>query len=286
MKGKKKTILACMLLALVLAVLTGCGGKGPSGDTDKAAEAAYIDFLNGKGEVTVSEGFKRDNVTYDLGINEEKYTYAALRAAVKESEGTDSSAQYCFIELTGDKVNEMLLRFNAENDILFNWTGVFTYKDGTIFLTAFYEDGGRVFSEFYDTGYLRTGGSSGAGAYGYTLYGFTDDARLSPVFSENTYYGNFAVIAAYDLTSNQQGLKDNYDDISYSMLCMREYIRDGEVKISVSDWSEDSAVRARENEMINDLIGLGAEMINEEKMDEYTSLKGYESSEVIWIDIK
>lgn len=284
MKRKKKIILACMLLAL--AVLAGCGEKSPSRDKNEAAEAAYMDFLNGKGEVIVSEGLKEETVTYDLVINSDKYTYETLKAAVSEKEGTGSIPQYCFIELTGDTVNEMLLRFNAENEIFFNWTGVFTYKDGTIFLTDFYDDGGRVFAEFYDTGYLRIGGSSGAGAYGYTLNGFTDDARLSPIFTENNYYSNYATMVAYDLTNNEQGLTDDYDDLSYgSMLLVREYIRNGEVKISVSDWSEDSAVRARENEMVNDLIGLGAEMISEEKMDEYTSLKAYESAVVVWNDI-
>jgi len=57
------------------------------------------------------------------------------------------------------------------------------------------------------------------------------------------------------------------------------------VKLSVSDWSEDEAMRAEEEAMIDRFVSLGAQLIAEEEMDRLSSLAPYESAEVVWTDL-
>ena len=261
----KKTVL---LLALIL-LLSGCGKAAEkTEDVNTGAETAYMEFLSGKSSVTTAECFRDDDQEYNQdGLAFGTYTIGELRSAIAEYEMSESAVKYTFFDFGNDGTEELILKFESVDPAFMNWTGIISYDGENLCLNYSYEDGYRTYSVLYDGGYLENGGSSGAGAHGYRIVSFDGKGFGTEEYRQNEYYGSFAESIEFDLTGDS-----NWEDehaIPYeSGLLVYEYIKDGNVKIAVSEgWSEDTPLRYEEEDYISYLISLGAEQISMEEMN-------------------
>ncbi len=103
------------------------------------------------------------------------------------------------------------------------------------------------------------------------------------VFTENDYHGTAATAIAYDLRKDGNPAMSNYDGL-VSHFLVREYVADGRVKIAVSNWSNDPAIRKNEEKLVGELVKLGAEKISGAEMEKLCSLAPYEADVVTWKD--
>ncbi|MBE6754606.1 MAG: hypothetical protein E7559_09720 [Ruminococcaceae bacterium] len=305
---KKRIIALLVSVVLLLSALTGCTDSATSNeyepsvenvvvsdtnseeevtvDVNAAAEQAYMDFLAGKSKVKTAESFRKDDAEYNYdGLLYGEYSFDEMKSIIEEFEMTTSSAKYALLDLGQDGVKEMVLRFESNEPNYMNWTGILHYNGSGLDLNYYYEDGYRTFAHLYDSGWLCTGGSMGAGAGVTSIIGFDGKGVGSELFSVYSYYGTFVDSIGYDLSDDWYSMESGFSENYIGDFFVREY-KDGEsVKLSVSDWSEDEAMRAEEEAMIDRFVSLGAQLIAEEEMDRLSSLAPYESAEVVWTDL-
>lgn len=303
----KKRIIAILVSAvLLLSVLAGCAEDVPANgqaanadnavggntgtvqttDLNAAAEQAYMDFLAGKSEVKTAESFREDDAEYNYdGLLYGEYSLDEMKELIEEYEMSSSTVRYAFADLGQDGVNELVLRFDSIDDNFMNWTGILRYNGSGLDLNYYYEDGYRTFAHLYDSGWLITGGSMGAGAGVTSIIGFDGEGFGVEKFSLYEYYGRFADSIGYDLTENWNIIENSFSNDYNGEFFVREYNDGTVVKLSVSDWSEDQALRAEEEAYIDRLVNLGAQLITNEEMDEISSFASYETAEVAWTDL-
>ncbi|MGN0400963.1 MAG: hypothetical protein ACI4HQ_01725 [Acetatifactor sp.] len=264
-------------------------------DVSEATEArdAYMEFLNGTRSLVTAPGFGEDDGEYNYdGVYYGEYTYPELKVAIEKYEGYDTLTKYAFTDFGKDGTEELVVRFETSGHSFLNWVGIIHYDGEGLELVYSYEDGYRTVSALYESGYLAIGGSWGAGANGMDYMKFNEKGEASILFSCNHFYSSFATQIAYDLTDDDNVIEiyGEYNSLlnEDSTVEVTEYIpveRDGKgVKISVSNYSRDSEIRAIEERMINELVSMGAELISEEEMEKLCSAEEIQGTEVQWID--
>lgn len=302
MKGKiTKALIGIGLLA---ALASGCTKKEPedgnrtepattvaqSVDESKKdkARAAYMDFLNGNASVRTAEHFREDDAEYNYDyLTYGEYNYFQLKEAISEYEPFDMLAKYSLVDFGNDGVEELVLRFESQDEGRINWVGIIHYNGEKLELNSYFEDGYRVYSDFYTNGYLEIGGAYGAGAHGYTISQIDANGFKKDLFTAGEFYSVFATNIVYDLvkTGDETGFDNDYDQFpAESSLVVKEYKAEDGVKLMVRDWSEDADVRKREEAYIQKLVSLGAEIISEEEMTELCTTEKYEGAPVEWMD--
>ena len=288
---EKRFFSLALCAMLVLSLFAGCAAR-PDAQSDvpeqsNEAERAYMDFLSGVGSVTTAEKFGEDDeYNYD-GLLYGSYTYSELKSAISELCMSDVVTKYAFLDFGSDGTNELLLQFEPVDDTLLSWVGTIRYDGGELRLNDHYEHGYRTEAELFSSGYLKLGGSFGAGAHGYSLLRFDESGVLSPILTESELHGDFAYCIVYDLREDGGALTDEFSAnalLDRSELLVREYFADGAVKLCAYDLSSDPTIREGEEAFLGELEALGAELISDAEMDALCSLEPYSAPEVEWLD--
>lgn len=252
---------------------------------NEAARKAYMDFLEDKTTVTTAEHFREDDKEYNYDyLLYGKYDYKHLKDCVSNHEPYLMLAKYELVDFGNDGVDELVLRFENQEDSCMSWTGIIKYNGNGLELNAAYEDGYRTYSSLYTNGYLEIGGSSGAGAHGFTLKQIDENGFATDVYTANVYYSTFATVIGYDLAENFEGFGEDEEQLFESGVCVYEYKDKNGVKIAVTDWDEDETIRKAEEKMINKFVELGAEMISVEEMEKLCDTTKIVGTEVAWMD--
>ncbi|MDO5127846.1 MAG: hypothetical protein Q4D54_08880 [Eubacteriales bacterium] len=311
---KKRVCAVAVCAALVMTLISGCGKKDDGGDTKKKvtteavipektteqlttedqnavqseeAIQAYMDFLNGKSKVTTSdELYAEDDYRRDYGLALGTYSYEELKKAVAELEMDGSMTRYTFLDFGNDGIEELVLRFDNHTPDLMNWVGIIRYTGSGLELNYYYEDGYRVYSNLYTSGYLKIGGSTGAGSYTNSLIGFDGSGVGSEVFQVNEYYGPFIESLRYEVDPSYRGGSEKYMELSEdSMFSVREYRDDTQIAIAVLEWSEDETTRKKEEAVIDEFVSLGVKLLSEDEINQLSSFDMYATTEVTWEEL-
>lgn len=248
----------------------------------------YIDFLSGKVLVDTSALFENETDSYKTErIQCKKYSYPELVMLAEDfTMSTTGITRYTFADLTRDGQDELIVRFDATDNSFMNWIGIICYENGNLELTDYYMDGYRTYSELKSDGYLMTGGSFGAGAYGDTYSKFDEKGQAQSLYSVNHYWSSFATSIAYDLSGTLPDFPDIYTMDEASELEVTEYIpHNGDsIKIVVHQYSSDEKIREIEENFIGQLVEMGAEVITAEELDRLCNQDVSSAEEVIWYD--
>ncbi len=249
------------------------------------AEQAYMDFLNGKTKLSTHPSFSDDDAdgNYD-GLIHGTYSYDDLKATISEFEGSKLNAFYGFLDCGNDGIHQMVLRFESVTESFLNWVGIINLGPSGLELNYAYEDGGRIFSELYTSGYLLIEGAMGAGAYHSRLLSFDKSGRASEVFTQNYYNGSFASMVLYDfdIKNNVETLQKLFAEIAESSIMdIRVFMKAGFFAITVDNWSPDAQVKASEEAIIEELVKQGVKQLSAEEMDKLSSLEAYRTEEVV-----
>lgn len=252
-------------------------------------EKIYLDFINENGLLSPSKEYANDDKEYIYArLQHGEYTYSEAKAAIEKIINCDMTPKYAMADINQDGVEELIIRFNAKEELYMNWVGIVTYNEGKLELVYSYEDGYRTWSTLYDSGILAVSGSWGAGAHGVNYSKFDKDFNEILLFACNEYIGSFAAQIAYDLTDTETVAKymNDCDNALYenSVLEVTEYVslEDKKVKISVSGYSEDVTLKAAEEKMVNGLVDMGAELISDDEMSKLCDIQA--GNEVTWND--
>lgn len=245
------------------------------------AVQAYMDFLNGNSKLKTSERFRTDNTEwYYDGLIYGEYSLLELKAKIAELEMSDSTIEYTILDLGNDGTEALFLCFKSLDTSFNNWTGIINYNENGLNLIDFYEDGYRTDSVLYQSGYLQIGGSFGAGAGGYDIDYFDSEGNRHNLYSSNYYFASFATEIGYHL--QEDGLSNDYYELFESDLTVSEYMAGSTVKIAVDSWSEDEDTVKIEEQLIDDLVSLGAELITSEEMIQVVDSHTYDKTPVEW----
>lgn len=275
-----KNILNITLIAAVL-MLSACSGQQNNG-------AAVSET---KENIEIKENIEtKDSVETSTGAEEysEADSSKSLNEDIEKIINCDMTPKYAIADINQDGVEELIIRFNAKEELYTNWVGIVTYNEGKLELVYSYGDGYRTWSTLYDSGILAVSGSWGAGAHGVNYSKFDKDFNEILLFACNEYIGSFAAQIAYDLTDTETVAKymNDCDNALYenSVLEVTEYVslEDKKVKISVSGYSEDTALKAAEEKMVNGLVDMGAELISDDDMRKLCDIEA--GNEVTWND--
>lgn len=245
------------------------------------AVQAYMDFLKGNSKLKTSERFRTDDTEWNYdGLIYGEYSLLELKAAIAEMEMSDSSIDYTLLDLGNDGTEELFLRFTSLDFSFNSWVGIINYNENGLNLIDFYEYGYRTDSTLYQSGYLEIGGSMGAGAGGYDIDYFDGEGIRHTVYSTNYYFASFATGIGFHLQEN--GLSNDYYELSESDLTVSEYIEGSTVKITVDSWSEDENTVKIEKQLIDELVSLGAELITSDEMKQAVAAHTYDKTPVEW----
>ncbi|MCR5485065.1 MAG: hypothetical protein K6F09_05680 [Clostridiales bacterium] len=299
---KKRIFSAVLWLAIIALVLSGCGKidltEGADGTSESAvlknpekddikqneeAQKAYGDFLDGKTKLTVSDNIFPDDISVSAHTLTGEYSFSELKEAIAKDEGTDADkaeSMYTLLDLGNDGVKELILRIEGIENYDMDWVGIIRSDRNALSLNFYYDDGYRTIATLYKKGYLSHGGSSGAGAHGFTIYQFDGKGFATKLYSTNEYIGSFADSILFDLGKDFDDLPSEL--IEGSMFTVYEYSDDGGIKIAVDNWSKDDAIRKKESKYIDGLVSFGAELISPEEMGSLTSVSQYGSDEILW----
>lgn len=318
----KKRLLSLLIALTVIAMsLTGCGGgeekttestttsedsvspttestsssepekttEGGSDEPDEnpvnaRAHKAYEDFLYSEVSVynlcedTDSSG----NVYGPLVAGD--YYYGELRRAIAQFEKCDMSVSYSILDMNDDGVDELVLRMEASKEGCYNWTGIIYYdEDDILFLTHAFEDGGRIYSNVYTSGLIETGGAMGAGSSIKIFETLDEESDPALLFMEITYNGIFAEDIIYQLDTGVIELENKLSEIDGDCtLSITLYSTYSEDKVAVNSWSEDPAVKEREEAFISEIEGFGVEVISAEEMKKLTHISEKQLTPIKW----
>lgn len=240
-------------------------------ETNEMAENAYMEFLKGNSTITTAELFKEDdNDEYPMdGLNYGTYNYEELKLSIQEFEMCDMTTKYAFVDLGHDGINEMVLRFESKDPSFMNWVGIVAYNGEGLDLNFYYEDGYRCFANLYTSGYLQTGGAMSAAGTTVSWYNFDEQGFGNRVFRLDEYFGTSAVEITYLLSEEGLPINGDYDDIAVlTEMIVSAYVTDEGVKISSSNMSSNEYVKTKEKELVEEIQGLGATLIDDGYMKE------------------
>ena len=263
----------------------------PADNTADDAINAYKDYMNGIGAAVVERDFpqtKLDELGFDYNeldwLTEESYDIYSLEEKVMSGDPeAETTVKYSFIDLGGEGVPEMLLRFESSNTSMMNWTGIFHYNGSELELNYAYADGYRTYSAFYDSGHLNIGGSNGAASSSDMVVRFDESGHGTRLFLLDHCFS--ASIEAVEYALGEQTNWEDEHAIPYESALEAKYLitADGDVKMCViGGWSDDTPIRAEEEDYISYVEGLGAEMITPEEMDALTNDPSYFGNEIEW----
>lgn len=268
------------------------GTHGSSGDamdgTGSDERNAYLAFLDGGIPCETSEGYVTDEgYSYD-GIYEGTYYYREIKEAFENYEGIATDTKYTFVDLGQDGTEEMVVRFESKDPTYFNWNGIFHYEDGKLTLVYSYDDGYRTTATLLSNGRLIIGGSWGAGAGGIEYMKFDGIGNPITEFASNYYWSSFATYVAYDLTEEFPEALSAYDQtLMYSEIEVMEYVpyeEAGNVQICVDGYSTDAKTKAIEEQLVADLVALGAVVVTSDDYEALITRDEYTVDEVTWLD--
>lgn len=254
---------------------------------ENEAQKVYLDFLKGETKIKTADKYKEDDFSINVdGLRYGEYTYEELSETIAEFENTQMDAYYAFLIDEQKETVNMFLRFESKEFGFNNWTGILHSTEDGIILNDSFEDGYRTYATVYDNGYLEIGGSNGAGAHVSGIEKLDENGVRHSIFNGEYYVGGFATLLAYSITGGSTGLEEGYfESDDETALSVRAYVTETEVKMEVSEYSEDAVVRQREETMVNDLLELGAVLVSTEEMDQLLNTDKYKSNEVIWYHV-
>lgn len=243
----------------------------------------YLDFLGDQGVVKTAELFREDDADGNWdGVSFGEYTVSELKKNLIDNRMLpDATMKYAFFDFGKDGVEELILKFVSTDSNYMDWTGIIHYNGSGLDLNAYCEDGYRSYASLYQNGYLSIGGSSGAGAYGYSVYSFDEVGKATKLYTVNEYYASFATSIMYDL-KDQFSDEKYYDINENSELYVTEYVDTQGVKICVDTWSSDETNRVLEEELIAELTEAGAEQIDEDAMNSLVTQVDLNADEIEW----
>ena len=263
----------------------------PTDDPAEAAILAYKAYMDGLGNAFVERDIPQTKLSElgfdynELGwLTEDSYDIYSLEETVMSGDpDAETTVKYSFIDLGGEGIPELLLLFESSNTSMMNWTGIIHYNGSELELNYAYTDGYRTYSTFYDSGHLNIGGSNGAASSVDMVVSFDEVGHGTCLFLHDHCFSASIEAVEYAL-----GGQTNWDDehaIPYESALEAEYLitEDGDVKICViGGWSDDTPIRAEEEDYINFVEGLGAERITPEEMDSLTNAPSYSGNEIEW----
>ncbi len=248
---------------------------------------AYEMFMNGEMEV---------NVLYDPGDEYSDgrcpqpgtYTYEELIDALKETFYADFDVNYAyFTPETGEEGDDvMALYLEAEAAAGYNWMGFIAYEDGKLVMNYNEYFGYRSFFDLYWDGKVISGGSGGAGASYNFLSQVYPDASVKTVFKEAYFYSTWCSEVAYiinpDIAYEDVPVLVDGSNIEMDVV----YDDNGNVKFSVTGWSDNKATKAEEEAFVQALTDMGAVQTDVDTISALTETGIDESRTMTWNKIE
>lgn len=292
-----------MLLALLL-VVTGCTKSEDKVEDvediveevteevveeieEEASNENYLAFLKGNGVVIAGSLFEEDDEFGNFdGIRAGSYTLDELKELVEENTMSETTVKYAINNL-GHEDDLLIVHFENVDPSFTNWTCFIKDTENGLELEDYYEDGYRTQATLYQSGGLITSGSYSAASGGSHVFTVSDEGKKEMIIEACYYYGLSAEEITYPLSGEFMNLMDSYYDIATTTnMYVRDYVRDGKVKMSVSYLSNDEQIRSREEEFIGELETLGAVIISDDEMDELWDFSEYQGDFIIWNDLE
>ena len=252
-------------------------------DPSKAAEAAFEDFISGKIKVSTAGCFEKEGGKSYLDLTYGLYSFDELKKAVRFDAASGSKARYSILNCGDDNVPELAVCLEMLDKGESSVICLIGYEGGELIMNALIEE--KVPNEYrlFDSGYMESGMIPSKGIFKKVLIKVEAGGKCSEVFTCIDYTGNAAAAIIKHLSKSEEVTTEGFEALPENFL-VREFISDGQIVVSVSNWSEAGEQRDLEEKFIAKLKSLGAEEVSETKMQELISTRDYTLKETIWKD--
>ena len=252
-------------------------------ELDMPRSDAYEMFLAGEMDVTVWED---PNDPYSEYMIPAKGTYSydeLIDAILGEYPGKYDVKYTMFTPELGEEGDDIFVLYLENHDPSFySWIGFIAYDTDGLNMRYCKEFGYRSFFDLYHDGYVLTGGSNGAGAQDFNCHIVLPDSSLRTLFKSSHLYSSWCGDITYQLDPDMDyELRPTltYDsNLEMSVL----YYDNGDVRFTVSGYSDNKAIKAAEENFVNAVKDMGAKEIDQ---DEYDSLTDVDVDESRHIDL-
>ena len=250
---------------------------------DMPRSDAYEMFLAGEMEVNVIAD-PNDPYSEYMTPAEGTYSYDELIEAILSSyPGKYDVKHTMFTPDTGEEGDDVFVLYLENHDPSFySWIGFMAYDTNGLNMRYCTEFGYRSFFDLYYDGYVLTGGSNGAGAQDFNCHAVLPDSSLRTMFKSSHLYSSWCGNITYTLDPEM-----DYEirptltmDSNLEMNVL--YFGDGDVRFTVSGYSDNKSIKAEEERFVQQIIDMGAVQID---ADEYESLTGVDIDESKLIDL-
>ena len=260
--------------------------EGNAADSSSAEEAiprsdAYDMFLAGEMDVEV---IWNDDDYH--GPEAGTYSYDSLVDAIMGENPGSFDVKYAIFTPDSCSEGEDVLALYMENHdpSFYSWIGCIAYYDGKLQMRYSDTFGYRSFLDMYYDGYVTFGGSGGAGAHYLNCDMIMSDSAAYSVYRSAVLDSSWCDEASYYLDPDM-AYEDRPHLTPESQLHMTVVDNMGMyIKISVSGWSSNTAIKAEEEAFVAALEELGAKIVDESETVFENEVHIDENHAMTWID--
>ena len=241
-------------------------------ELDMPRSDAYEMFLAGEMDVTVLED---PNDPYAQYMIPAKGTYSydeLIEAILGEYPGKYDVKYTMFTPQLGEEGDDVFVLYLENHDPSFySWIGFIAYDTDGLNMRFCQEFGYRSFFDLYYDGYVLTGGSNGAGAQDFNCHVVLPDSSLRTLFKSSHLYSTWCGDVTYQLDPDMDyELRPTLTmDSKLEMNVL--YYGDGDVRFTVSSYSDNKSIKAEEERFIQAIKDMGAVEIDRDEYDSLTS---------------
>ncbi len=214
------------------------------------------------------------------------YSYDSLVDAIMGENPGSYDVKYAIFTPDSCSEGEDVLALYMENHdpSFYSWIGCIAYSDGKLQMRYSDTFGYRSFLDMYYDGYVTFGGSGGAGAHYLNCDMIMSDSAAYPVYRSAVLDSSWCDEASYYLDPDM-AYEDRPHLTSESQLHMTVVDNMGMyIKISVSGWSSNTAIKAEEEAFVAALEELGAKIVDESETVFENEVHIDEAHAMTWID--
>lgn len=215
------------------------------------------------------------------------YTYSELTDAVLGDYPGDYDVKYALFQpVSGSEGDDILvLYFENQDPSFYNWIGFAAYENGKISMKYTTIFGYRSFFDLYYDGYILCGGSGGAGAQYLDCMQIQPDSSAEYIYKSAHLYASWCDEISYWLDEDM-----NYNDRPHltedSALQIQMYKTGDDVLIEADSWSDNKAVKEKEEEFVSSLSDLGAMVVSGDVFEDIADVPIDENKIITWTDIE
>ena len=215
------------------------------------------------------------------------YSYKELVDAVVADYPGDYDVKYALFQpssgFEGDDI--LVLYFENQDPSFYNWIGFAAYDNGKLSMKYTTTFGYRSFFDLYYDGYILCGGSGGAGVQYLDCMQVQPDSSAVYLYKSAHMYASWCDEISYWLDEDM-----SYNDrphLTEDSSLEIQLVKTGDlVQISVDSWSDNKAVREKEEAYVSEMEELGVMVVSGDVFEDIMDVPVDETKTMTWNDLE